>query len=685
MNYIWKLTFGTPENTTPCSLFGGQMDSPALASLPQVEENPLDAEGIVFRRTARGCTLTIPVEESEAFFGTGLQLKSVNQTGLKKHLRVNSDPVADTGDSHAPVPFYVSSRGYGVYVDTARYASFYFASHTTQALSGPSPARKVADNTEELYAASQLSGKRHVLIDIPAATGVELYVFGGPDMLSAVQRYNLFSGGGVLPPLWGLGMWYRSYTRAKAEDVQRQAAMIREDHMPCDVFGLEPGWQTHAYSCTYRWNTEGFPDPQGLLDFFNAAGFRVNLWEHIFVDGDSPLYEPLLPYAGDYRVWNGLVPDYSLPQAAKLYTAYHKAELVDRGVSGFKLDECDGSDFIHTPWTFPEASEFPSGLDGEQMHCLLGTLYMRANQEAFEEGGRRTYGAVRSAGALAAPYPYVLYSDLYDIHDYIRGMVVAGYSGLLWTPEVRQCASEEELIRRLQAVVFSPLAQIDAWMIPNPPWLQYDEGKNHAGVFLEDRERLTGICRRLFELRMSLIPYLYAAFYAYKTTGKPPFRALPLDFPDDVQVRDIEDSYMVGDSLLFVPVFPGQERRKAYLPGDGWYDYFTGEHYAGGQSYEWDTADNRMLLFVREGSLLPIAEPVEFVRPDTVFSLRMVRFGHADAACSLIEDDGESLAYREGALNRIAVEWKEGAEPSVRKEGGYAGQRYAIREFVTID
>lgn len=686
MNGIWKYTFGQPEEKTPCSLLGIQADEKALDALPRVAENPLPAEDIDFRRTARGCTLTLPAEEGEAFFGTGLQLKSVHQTGRKKHLRVNSDPVSDTGDSHAPVPFYVSNRGYGVYVDTARYLSIYFASHdSNEGRAAKNQRQGTADSTEELYGSFWTGGQRRVLIDIPAAQGVDIYIFGGPAMLDAVKRYNLFSGGGALPPLWGLGMWYRGYAKANAADVLRQAEMIREEKLPCDVFGLEPGWQTRAYSCSYAWNTDNFPSPQGLIDTLGKEGFRVNLWEHIFVHRESAIHDDLAPLSGDYRVWDGLVPDYSLPEAVCLYAAHHKATLVDKGICGFKLDECDGSDYIQTPWSFPETSTFPSGLDGEQMHCLLGSLYMKANQLPFEETGRRTYGCVRSAGAMAAPYPYVLYSDLYDLHDYVRGMVSAGYAGLLWSPEVRQCGSERDLIRRLQAVIMSPLAQINAWMIPNPPWVQYDCDKNHRGELLEDRGELTKACRDLFRLRMALIPYLYAAFHRYRTTGKPPFRALPLDYPADNRVYDIDDSLMVGDDLLFAPLFPEQETRQVYLPGTGWYDFFTGQYYAGGQTHEFDVReDGRMLLFVREGALLPLAEPVEHVTADTVFSLTLKKYGKGTACCLLVEDDGETNAYRQGVFNEITVEWDRQASPVIRKEGVYSEARYIIQGYTEV-
>ncbi|MGN0492100.1 MAG: TIM-barrel domain-containing protein, partial [Acutalibacteraceae bacterium] len=457
---------------------------------------------------------------------------------------------------------------------------------------------------------------------------------------------------------------------------------IRDEGLPCDVFGLEPGWQSHAYSCSYRWNEQNFPDPDVVVAKLAKKNFRINLWEHIFVNSASDIYEDLVPYSGDYLVWNGLVPDYSLPEAVDIYSAHHKKEFADKGISGFKIDECDNSDFIYTPWSFPEVSEFPSGLDGEQMHCLLGTLYMHANMAPFIESGRRTYGCVRSAGALAASIPYVLYSDLYDHRDYIRGMVNMGYSGLLWTPEVRQCDSAEDLIRRIQSVILSPMAMLNAWMIPNPPWMQFDMNLNKAGVFLDDWKEVTARCRELFRLRMSFLPYLYAVFYQYNHTGRPPFSALPLHFPNDPETYKIDDSYMIGDSLLFAPLFAGESGRRVYLPGDEWYNYFTGEKFAPGW-HELEASVDEMLLFVRKNSVIPVAEPVDHVDEKTVFSITLKRFGQ-EGSCILAEDDFESFDYQKGVQNIWHITWAGSDRPVIEKSEHYSGNKYSIDGFVSV-
>src|SRR3569833_3137355 len=112
-------------------------------------------------------------------------------------------------------------------------------------------------------------------------------------MREAVERYNLFSGGGAVPPLWGLGMKYRAFTRAAPALVLKTARALRAMNIPCDMLGLEPGWQSHAYSCSLAWSKERFPDPDGLIRELQQTGFKPNLWEHAYIHPTSPLFGPL--------------------------------------------------------------------------------------------------------------------------------------------------------------------------------------------------------------------------------------------------------------------------------------------------------------------------------------------------------------------------------------------------------
>src|SRR5207302_1295717 len=134
-------------------------------NLPKVDSCPIAPTAAV---TKRGVVLKLPLAANEMVYGLGLQLQSVSQRNTKKKLRVNADPKMDTGDSHAPVPFYVTTAGYGVLVDTARYATFYCGGSRRNGVQSPSK----------------------VTIEVPEAQGVDVYIFAGPTMREAVQRYN---------------------------------------------------------------------------------------------------------------------------------------------------------------------------------------------------------------------------------------------------------------------------------------------------------------------------------------------------------------------------------------------------------------------------------------------------------------------------------------------------------------
>ncbi|MBO5197812.1 MAG: glycoside hydrolase [Lachnospiraceae bacterium] len=550
-----KVTFGTPEEIVPSQFCKG------LAY--QETEIQYDVTKFKFRETKRGCLLEFPIEQDEQIYGFGLQLKGFNHKSHKLTLRANSDPVANTGDSHAPVPFFVTTKGYGMYLDTARYIEVCcgYGKNTNRP---PEPNNTIIATAEDLYKKCGLKETSVMSIEIPVAKGVDVYIFEGENILDIVSQYNMFSGGGCQVPEWGLGVIYRMYAKFTDKEVMNLADYFREREIPVDIIGLEPGWQSSSYSCSYVWDEERYPEYGKMIAHLKEQGYHINLWEHAFVNAVSPIYKPLQKYCGDYEVWKGLIPDLSIPEARDIFADYHKKNLVELGIDGFKLDECDNSDFVHD-WSFPNCTEFPGGMDGEQYHQMFGTLYMQTILQALD--GRETLSEVRNAGALAASYPFVLYSDLYDHKDFIRGVVNSGFSGLLWTPEVREARSRKEFLRRLQSNVFSCQCLINAWYLDKAPWLAFD---------CEDE------VRELLNVRHSLIPMLKKAFDEYKETGKPPIRALVADYTEDSETWALEDEYIFCDNLIVAPMTAAQDSRKVYLPEGSWRDYWTKEPAASG-------------------------------------------------------------------------------------------------------
>ena len=668
---IWKIVLGEPEVHTPEHFRAFAMKKDEIEQIPLSKKAEIASGDIRWKKTKRGVTVTVPMETSEDIYGFGLQFQSFNQVGRRRYIKVNSDPVADTGEGHAPVPFYISSAGYGLFVNTFRYTTFLMGTNSERGKSsGMTAENEPHEEFSEgaLYALKRAKEERKIVIDIPSVEGIELYLFEG-NFMEVVQRYNLFSGGGCVPPMWGLGMWYRVYGGSNEQDVEHLAEQFRDEQIPMDVLGLEPGWHSHSYSCTYKWSYL-FPHHDEMISHMTEKGYRLNLWEHVYVYPTAPFYKELYPYSGDYEVWNGLVPDFATKEACQLFEDYHRDTFVKKGIAGFKLDECDNSDYNPSNWAFPDSTEFPSGMDGEQMHLAIGTLYQNLIYRIYQQENRRTYSQVRASGALAAPLPFVLYSDLYNHKQFIRGVVNSGFSGLLWCPEVRDCVNGDDLLRRMQTVVFSSHALINSWRIPSPPWKQTDIEKNLAGEEMATAEYYTAECRKLAELRMSLLPYLYSAYVEYSYTGKPPIRALVMDYPKDLNARMVDDEYMFGESMLVCPLtYEDGNYKDVYLPEGKWYNFFTGEELAGGRTVEVHAEYNEIPVFVREGAIIPLAKPVPYVKNDTQFEITVKTFGEADGIFVLYDDDFETFDY-ERNQKKIVIEKHPGAAPVITQEEG---------------
>jgi alpha-D-xyloside xylohydrolase len=676
---IWRGSFSVPEEKTPVKFFGFKKTEPFEAC----HILPFKLGDIFSKKTERGFVFELPMKNDENFYGFGLQFHSFNQAGRRRFMKVNSDPIVDTGESHAPVPFYVSTAGYGLLVDTFRYVTFYLGTNGKKGSSKEYVEQvKVHEEFSEqsLYALKKARNERRILIEIPNCAGADLYFFEGPSLLDAVRRYNLFSGGGCIPPLWGLGNWYRVYGGSDQGQVLKLADEFRRDEIPVDVIGLEPGWHTHSYSCSYSWNRSLFPEPDELVRKLRNAHYRVNLWEHVFVHPSSELYEGLENYSGDYEVWGGLVPDLADARVREIFAAYHREHFVEKGIAGFKLDECDNSDFNLSNWSFPDLASFPSGLDGEQMHSALGLVYQKTIEDVYRAPGLRTFGLARSAWALASKSPFVLYSDLYDHRQFIRALVNSGFSGLLWSPEVRSCEDAEDFIRRLETLVFSPLLLLNCWRIPNPPWFQTDTEKNIASEKMSESAGATGIVKKYLVLRMKLIPYLYSAFWRYHTEGTPPVRALALDYQNDERTHAIDDQYMLGDSLLVAPVFKGQKSRSVFLPDGDWYDFWNHEKYTGGMSLDFTVPLEKIPVFIKSGSILPLAKPVQYIEDNTVFDICVLCFGAGDKSFCLYEDDGISLAWEQGRYNRLILSQDSAGKTTCNRIGNES-PRYTVREW----
>ncbi|WP_164976101.1 TIM-barrel domain-containing protein [Oleiharenicola lentus] len=666
---VWKASLGQPEDLSLLSAAGVQPALTRLASLPAAAF-PLDAAEIEVRQMDWKVALRLPLAANEDIYGLGVDFSTVRRNGQIFELHVDhwNRRAPTPGRTHAPVPLYISSRGFAVLFDSARYLKVSVGHGVRLAAKQKPP---VVDRTTRTIRpatpgtapipAPWISALPSDSIEVLAnAPGFDVYVFAGPSPMDALRRYNLFCGGGSLPPKWGLGFLTRLPTKATAADVLADVAAFREHGLPLDMIGLEPGWMSHAYPCSLEWDPTRFPDPAGLLGELDRLGVRANLWFNPYIGPPhGKLYGRMLPFAGSHLVWNGLVPDYTLPEARATLAGHLRDEVLrlhPRAVGGFKVDEVDGYD----RYLWPETATFPSGHHAEQLRQTYGLLVQRVLLEEFRALDRRTFGQVRGTNAGASSFPFVIYNDNYDFGEYITAVVNSGFAGVLWSPEVRGSDNPEDMLRRIQAVCLSPLALYNGWASPQKLW-------THPSA-------LPGI-RAALRLRLQLLPYLYHTFAQYHLDGLPVIRPLQLvtsaaattagpggqpaldattnPYEAPAALKEIKDQYLLGDSLLVALLAPDAASRPVVLPPGRWYDFYTGR-LAGEDTtiYVTPPAD-QLPLFVRDGAIIPrlAGEPLRAPRTGELPRLELWHYGEKPGALRLYDDDGETFAYERGNVS----------------------------------
>jgi alpha-glucosidase (family GH31 glycosyl hydrolase) len=640
---VWKAVVGVPENYDLLKASGATPNREALSAITQASF-PLAQNDITVKVVDGKTYLRFPLQKEEQLYGFGLNFQTVHQRGKILQLHVDHYGGKDNGRTHDPTPFYVSSSGYGVFINSARYLQVY-AGTAVRANSKNAPVAKDR-NTDKSWNSRPYSDAVEILV--PAA-GVEVYVFGGPTPLDAVRRFNLFNGGGCLPPRWGLGFTQRVKTLYTADEVKKEVATFREKGFPLDFIGLEPGWQSKSYPCTFSWDSSRYPNPAGFVQELLKENIRVNLWTNPYVSPNAPFYKAIVPYSGSHTVWNGLVPDFTTPEARKLFFDQLQSNQVAIGVSGYKIDEVDGYDY----YLWPDVASFPSGVTAEQMRQTFGLLVQRYSADLYHQQNKRTFGLVRGSNAGGVSFPYVIYNDYYNHEDFITALINSGFAGVLWTPEVRASKTAEEWLRRFQTVVFSPMAMINAWASGTKPW-SYDE--------------VAEPIKQLALLRMQMMPYWYTAFARYHFEGIPPFRAMSLEegFKQETKKengnvnleenpyaeavsKEIKDQYMAGDYLLVAPLFAGQTTRKVVLPKGKWFDFYTGALAGDGEVITVTPGLDKIPVYVKDGAIIPMMKPMLHapVAGEKV-DLTVRYYGEKPGKYMLYDDDGETYNYEKG-------------------------------------
>jgi alpha-glucosidase (family GH31 glycosyl hydrolase) len=640
---VWKGIVGKPESYNLLTASGVKLAINALQKMGSVDF-PLDIKDITGKIVDGKTALSFPLDSTEQIYGFGLNFQTIHQRGKILQLHVDNFAGKDNGRTHAPTPFYVSSRGYGVFINAARYITVYAGTAVKRDSKHPPEAKD--RNLDKTWTSRPYSDAVEILVPAP---GTEVYVFAGPTTLDAIKRYNLFNGGGPLPPRWGLGFTQRVQRLYSAELVEKEAEDFEEKGYPLDFIGLEPGWQSSSYPCTFEWDSARFPDPKSFVASMLKKNIRLNLWTNPYVSPNASIYKSIKPYTASHTVWVGAVPDMTMPSARNIFFGQLKKSQVDIGVSGYKFDEVDGGD----QYLWPDVATFPSGHSAEQMRQTYGLLMMRYSTDVFHKKNQRTFGLVRANNGGGSSFPYVIYNDYYNHEDFITALINSGFAGVLWTPEVRASKTAEEWLRRFQSNVFSPLAMINAWSSGTKPW-----------TFPEVAQRVKDFAL----LRMQMMPYWYSEFAKYHFEGTPPFRAMNLEpgFISEIKKekadtsleknpyeeavsKEVKDQYMAGEYLLVAPMFTGQTSRKVILPKGKWYDFYTGDYAGDGELITVTPGLDKIPVYVKDGGIIPMMKPrLHAPHANEKVDIEIRHYGEKGGSYKLYDDDGETFNYEKG-------------------------------------
>lgn len=517
----------------------------------------------------------------EHIYGFGEGYLKLDKHGQKLDLWVEEVYSNTSAAAYKRVPFFASTRGYGLFLNT----SFPTTAH-------------MGDRTD--IAASLL---------VHGCQALDYYLIYGPSLKHILARYTDITGKPGLPPKWSFGHWMSRLTYRSQAEVEQVAAELRQHRIPTDVIHIDTGWFGEEGNCDLAFCPDRFPDPAGMMQRLREQGFRVSLWQWPNPMVDNRLYAEAKehgylvrrsdgqPYHQQGYATDAGCLDYSNPAMAAWIGEKFQA-LFRLGVAAIKVDFGEGA---------PVDGRY-HGFPGPAMHNLYPLLYNRVIFEATEAffGPGQAVIWARSTWAGSQRYPVHWSGDgvamWADLPSTLRAGLSLGLSGFpFWSHDIGGFVgipSPDLYARWVQLGMFSSHARAHG-APPREPW--------------RFGPRTEAIYRQYAELRYRLLPYIYSQAVAAAAASLPMLRALVIEYQDDPTVATIEDQYLFGDSVLVAPILTPTNRRRVYLPAGTWLDFWTKEAMNGGRWLEVEAPLEVLPLWVRAGAILPLGPIQQYV------------------------------------------------------------------------
>lgn len=504
----------------------------------------------------------------EKIYGCGESFTKLDKRGQKLILYTKDPHGVQTPNMYKPIPFYMSSRGYGMFYHTS------------------APLTLDLGHTNQQAAVAYLGDE-----------DMDLFIFIG-EPKEILEEYTEITGRSSMPPLWSFGLWMSRITYKSEEEVREVATKLRENRVPCDVIHIDTGWFDKEWRCDYQFSKERFPNAQKLLTDLKKDGFKISLWQYPYFTPKNVLYKEIVEKGYAIKDSEGLLPtedailDFSNPKAVEWYQSLI-SNLLEMGVSCIKTDFGEAA---------PVHGFYYSGKSGFYEHNLYPLRYNKAVSEVTQKVIGDSIVWARSAWAGSQRYPIQWGGDS-DNTDSAMGTTLCGGLSLglcgftFWSHDIGGFvkSSPEELYKRwLPFGLLSSHSRCHG-APPKEPWM-YSES------FLD-------VFRTVTELRYQLMPYIYAQAKASSEKGYPMMRTLFFEFPEDPGAWNIEDQYMFGEDLLVAPLMEKEiDGRWVYLPNGNWVDYQNGKEYEGGRWFQIKAEDIPAIVMVREGAAIPHAK-----------------------------------------------------------------------------
>ena len=514
---------------------------------------------------ARRINPVFTLTADEMIFGCGESATGLNKVGQKVNLFVTDPQGPETDQMYKPIPFFMSNRGYGMFMHTS--------------------APVTCD-----FGATYIGLNKMFMGD----ENLDLFVFFG-EPKDILDEYTDLVGKPGMPPLWSFGTWMSRITYFSEKEGYDVAANIRKNKYPCDVIHFDTGWFDVDWQCDYKFSENRFQNPQQMLKDLKSQGFHVCLWQLPYFTPKNRYFPELIKKDMYVKNGNGELPyedvvlDFSNPETVNWYQN-KLAGLLNIGVSAIKVDFGEAA---------PLNGIYASGKSGWYEHNLYPVRYDMAVSEITKKLHNENIMWARAAWAGSQRYPLHWGGDAATTNTGMLGTLRAGLSfGLsgfsFWSHDMGGFvkSTPEDLYCRWLPFGFLTSHTRAHGAPPTEPWLY-------------DSKRVQDVFRKSAEMKYRLMPYVYAQAKECTEKGLPMLRALFVEFPDDPGAWKVDDEYLFGSQILVAPLLEsGITGRTVYLPEGKWIDYQTEKVYEGGW-HKIEAGSLPIIMLVRDGSVLP--------------------------------------------------------------------------------